>query len=74
MISATLTANYANEYADVDTDTITCRTWFSGGSGVLTSKIVPISWALNAAIILAGLTIILTALSFYFKILPISGV
>ncbi|WP_414470445.1 prenyltransferase [Methanobacterium sp. ACI-7] len=74
MTSATLTAHYVNEYADVDTDTITRRTWFSGGSGVLPSKIVPRSWALNVAVILAGFTIILTALSFYFKILTIAGV
>ena len=74
LISATLVAHYANEYADVDTDTITRRTWFSGGSGVLPSKIVPRSWALNSALVLLGLTIILTILSFYFKYLPISGV
>ncbi len=44
LVSATLAAHYANEYADVDTDTITRRTWFSGGSGVLPSKMVPKSW------------------------------
>lgn len=37
LISATLMAHYANEYADVDTDSITRRTFFSGGSGVLPS-------------------------------------
>jgi len=39
LISATLAAHYANEYVDVDTDSLTRRTWFSGGSGVLPSKI-----------------------------------
>lgn len=74
MVSATLASHYANEFADVDTDTITRRTWFSGGSGVLPAKVVPRSWAINSALILVFITIILTAASFYFKILPLSGV
>lgn len=74
MVSATLASHYANEFADVDTDTITRRTWFSGGSGVLPAKVVPRSWALNSALILVFITIILTAASFYFKILPLIGV
>ncbi|MGF7119436.1 prenyltransferase [Methanobacterium oryzae] len=74
LVLATLAAHYANEYADIDTDTITRRTWFSGGSGVLPSKIVPKSWALNSARILIAITIIITILSFYFGYLPFSGV
>lgn len=39
LISANLAAHYANEYAYVDTYSLTHRTWFSGGNGVLPSKI-----------------------------------
>lgn len=67
MIFAILAAHYANEHAYVNTDTIIRRTWFSGSSGALPSKIGPRSLALNSAIILLFLTIILTASSFYFK-------
>jgi 1,4-dihydroxy-2-naphthoate octaprenyltransferase len=56
-----LVAHYADEYADVDTDTLTQRTWFSGGSGVLPAGLVPAVWALRAAVILATLALILTA-------------
>ena len=44
MVLAILMGHYANEYADFDTDSITRRTLFSGGSGVLPSGAVPRSW------------------------------
>ena len=56
-----LVAHYADEYADVDTDTLTRRTWFSGGSGVLPAGLVPGSWALRSAVVLAILAVALTA-------------
>ncbi len=56
-----LVAHYADEYADVDTDTLTRRTWFSGGSGVLPAGLVPPAWALGAAIVLAILSVAVTA-------------
>lgn len=71
LISATLSAHYANEYADVDTDSLTRRTWFSGGSGVLPSKIIPPSWALNAALFLVLICILITAISFYYGLISI---
>jgi 1,4-dihydroxy-2-naphthoate polyprenyltransferase len=74
MVSAIFMAHYANEYADVDTDSLTRRTWFSGGSGVLPSEIIPRSWALYAAILFALLSLILTVLSLLTGILPIPGV
>jgi 1,4-dihydroxy-2-naphthoate octaprenyltransferase len=46
VLSATVMGHFFDEYADVDTDTITQRTLFSGGSGVLPSGIVPPTWAL----------------------------
>jgi 1,4-dihydroxy-2-naphthoate polyprenyltransferase len=74
LLMATMMAHYANEYADVVTDTVTRRTWFSGGSGVLPSGVIPTRWALWAAVILAILTIIVTALSFYLGLLSSQGV
>jgi 1,4-dihydroxy-2-naphthoate octaprenyltransferase len=50
----TLSIHYANEYADYETDALTQRTPFSGGSGVLPSGFVPRSWAIRAA----GITLV----------------
>ena len=58
---ANLSAHYADEYADVDTDSLTRRTWFSGGSGVLPSHVVPPSWALGMAWLCVGLVFVLGA-------------
>lgn len=55
--SANLVAHYADEYADVDTDSLTRRTPFSGGSGVLPSGTIPAVWALYAAWLLTITTI-----------------
>jgi 1,4-dihydroxy-2-naphthoate polyprenyltransferase len=74
LVMATMMAHYANEYADVDTDTLTRRTWFSGGSGVLPSGIIPSRWALWAAVIFAILTIIVTVLSFFWGLMSSQGV
>jgi 1,4-dihydroxy-2-naphthoate octaprenyltransferase len=71
MVMAILMAHYANEYADVDTDRISGRTWFSGGSGVLPSGMLPPSWALYASIVCLSVTVILTGatvLSGYFSV------
>jgi 1,4-dihydroxy-2-naphthoate octaprenyltransferase len=58
---ANLVAHYADEFADVDTNSLTRRTHFSGGSGVLPSGISPAVWALYAAWLLSLTTIGLTA-------------
>lgn len=42
-----------NEYADYETDALTRRTAYSGGSDVLPSGLVPRAWAMTAAIISA---------------------
>ncbi len=47
MVSASI--HYANEFADYETDALTTRTLYSGGSGVLPSGLVPRSLAMKAA-------------------------
>jgi 1,4-dihydroxy-2-naphthoate polyprenyltransferase len=59
---ANLLASYVDEYADVDTDTLTQRTWFSGGSGVLPAGLVSPRWALWAGLVCGGLAVGFTAL------------
>ncbi|MFW5914806.1 MAG: prenyltransferase [Thermoplasmatota archaeon] len=74
MVLAVLMAHYANEFADLDTDTLTRRTPFSGGSGVLPSGIVPPRWALYAALICLVATSLLTTASILFGPLePVVG-
>lgn len=60
-LAANLMAHYADEYADVDTDTLTRRTWFSGGSGALPAGAASPLLALRAAQTLAALTALLCA-------------
>jgi 1,4-dihydroxy-2-naphthoate polyprenyltransferase len=64
MVAAIVMGHYANEYADYDTDAITRRTLFSGGSGVLPSGFVPRSWALYGALAFLVLSLCLTAFGF----------
>lgn len=59
-VVANLMAHYADEYADVDTDSLTRRTLFAGGSGVLPAGTVPPAWAKRTALIMAGLAVGLT--------------
>ena len=59
---ANLLASYADEYADVDTDALTRRTWFSGGSGVLPAGLVPVRWALWGALVSGALAVAFTTL------------
>ncbi len=47
MVSASI--HYMNEYADHETDALTVRTLYSGGSGVLPSGLVPRDMASKAA-------------------------
>lgn len=51
MILLASSIHFANEYIDYETDAETRRTWYSGGSGVLPSGLVPRPTALKAAII-----------------------
>jgi len=53
MLLVSSSIHLVNEYADYETDALTRRTVYSGGSGVLPSGLVPRIWAMNVAIILA---------------------
>ena len=53
MILVSSSIHFVNEYADYETDALTRRTAYSGGSGVLPSGLVPRVWAMNTAIISA---------------------
>jgi len=55
MLLVSVSVHYANEYADYQTDALTTRTAYSGGSGVLSRGIVPRKFALHAA----GITLII---------------
>jgi 1,4-dihydroxy-2-naphthoate polyprenyltransferase len=59
-----LTAQYTNEYCDVDCDRLNTsnRTWFTGGSGVLPSGVLPHAFARRAAQISAAVAVIAIAL------------
>ena len=50
LLPAAASVHYANEYADAETDAITDRTPFSGGSGALSETGLPRSVALRAAV------------------------
>ncbi len=68
MVTAIIMGHLANEYADFDTDSLTRRTLFSGGSGVLPSGIVPRSWALYGAVAFLVLSLSITVVSFAFSV------
>ena len=53
MLLVSSSIHLVNEYADYETDALTRRTAYSGGSGVLPSGLVPRIWVMNVAIILA---------------------
>ena len=70
LTTGTLMGHYADEYADVDTDKLTRRTLYSGGSGVLPSGIVPVNWAVYSAIFFLLVTLVIVFFSIFNKILP----
>ena len=74
MVTAIVMGHYTNEYADFDTDSITRRTLFSGGSGVLPSGVIPKIWALYAALAFLGLSLLLTVFAYFSGIISSSVV
>ncbi|OSP07248.1 prenyltransferase [Halorubrum ezzemoulense DSM 17463] len=62
LIPVAASVHYANEYADVETDALTDRTPFSGGSGALVETDLPRRIALRGAVAAGGLGVTLTGL------------
>ena len=53
-----VTAHYVNEFADVEPDKgVVHRTFFSGGSGVLTGGLLPVSVAIRAALVSTAIAV-----------------
>lgn len=60
LLPTTVAIHYANEYADVETDSRTIRTPFSGGSGALVETGLPptfLRWALVGAVVVVLATL-----------------
>ncbi len=53
---ANLAAHYADEYADADTDALARHTGISGGSGAIAAGLATRQLALQAALVVSGLT------------------
>ena len=70
MLLANLMAHFADEYADVDTDSLTRRTAFTGGSGVLPAGELSPSVALRAARLCLGLALVAALVFYAASILP----
>ncbi len=61
LMTATMMGHYADEYADLDTDSITRRTRFSGGSGVLPEGRLPPRFALHMALAMLMISLLLAS-------------
>jgi len=68
-----LSLHYANEYADYETDSLTRRTLYSGGSGVLPSGLVARELALQASAACIVLGLVLQMLGVLYGFLSWSG-
>lgn len=69
LVSASI--HYANEYADYDTDALTKRTPFSGGSGALQDYGAPREAALRAALVALIVGILIALLTYLSGLLPL---
>jgi 1,4-dihydroxy-2-naphthoate octaprenyltransferase len=67
---ANLSAHFFDEYADLDTDTLTRRTIMTGGSGVLPAGLQPPSTALRMGTGFAALAVVLILLFAFFSWIP----
>lgn len=61
LLPVTVTIHYANEYADADTDALTDRTPFSGGSGALARTGLPRSFLRRATVVAVSVSAVTIA-------------
>lgn len=73
MIAVSASVHYANEYADHETDALTERTLFSGGSGVLPKGLVSRDLAFRAACVTLALGLTVGSSAVFIRVLPFSA-
>ncbi|MCP4417258.1 MAG: UbiA family prenyltransferase, partial [Chloroflexi bacterium] len=73
LLPVVLAAHYANEYIDFETDALTKRTPFSGGSGVLARGLGSRRMALGATWVMLAIGILLAAAAFFAGMISPSG-
>jgi 1,4-dihydroxy-2-naphthoate octaprenyltransferase len=73
MLLVSVSVHYVNEYADYQTDALTVRTVYSGGSGVLSRNVVPRTLAIQAAVATLILGVSMQLLANYFGVHPWSA-
>jgi 1,4-dihydroxy-2-naphthoate octaprenyltransferase len=71
-ILISVSIHYVNEYADVETDRLTKRTPFSGGSGALVESDLPRTLALKGAFAFLITGILIASLGWFLHILSLS--
>ena len=69
LVPIAASVHYANEYADVETDAITTRTPFSGGSGVLAETGLSPRYAAGAAAVSGGVGLLIVGIG----VAPVAG-
>ena len=74
LIPVSMSIHYANEYADVGTDSLTTRSPFSGGSGALPTSGADPKLALAAAWIALGLSSVLAIMGWVGSLLSLAAV
>jgi 1,4-dihydroxy-2-naphthoate octaprenyltransferase len=73
-ILISISIHYANEYADYETDKLTIRTLYSGGSGALQDLGIERSLALKGALLALLLGVVLGTIGLFLGDIPVHGV
>jgi 1,4-dihydroxy-2-naphthoate octaprenyltransferase len=73
-ILISISIHYANEYADYETDKLTIRTLYSGGSGALQDLGLERSLALKGALLALLLGVVLGTIGLFLGDIPVHGV
>lgn len=67
MFLVSTSIHLVNEYADFETDILTKRTTYSGGSGVLQTGIIPRNWSIYLALLTAGIGFLVQFIAVYWN-------
>jgi 1,4-dihydroxy-2-naphthoate octaprenyltransferase len=74
LLPVSVAVHYANEYADADTDALTDRTPFSGGSGALAETGLPASFLRTAMVVASVLAVGVAVIGFLAGLLSLKAV